>query len=107
MRIKRISDTTARSFKMRICHISDTHGSFPRLSGRYDIVLHTGDFFPNSTAVFAGNKTAEMIFQDDWLGENIKTMKPWLQGHPFLYVPGNHDFLHPDRMGDILRGEGI
>jgi Icc-related predicted phosphoesterase len=107
MKIKRHSDAVARSFKMRLCHISDTHGGFPRLPGRYDVVIHTGDFFPNSRHVFTGNKTLEMVFQDDWLKSQIATMKSWLQGHPFLYVPGNHDFLHSDRMEHVLRSEGI
>jgi Icc-related predicted phosphoesterase len=107
MKIKHVSGATARNFKMRLCHVSDTHGGFPRLYGRYDVIVHTGDLFPNSYAVSTGNRTQEMMFQDMWLKDNINNFKSWLQGHPFLYVPGNHDFLHPDRMEHILRGEGI
>lgn len=107
MKIKRHSDAVARSFKLRLCHISDTHGALPKLPGRYDAVIHTGDLFPNSHHVMSGNKTQEMVFQDDWLREQIPAIKSWLNGHPFLYVPGNHDFLHPDRMEHILRSEGI
>ncbi len=107
MKIKRHSDAVVRSFKLRLCHVSDTHGGFPRLPGRYDAVIHTGDFFPNSHHCFNNNRTQEMVFQDDWLKSQIPTMKQWLQGHPFLYVPGNHDFLHSDRMEHILRAEGI
>lgn len=92
---------------MRICHISDTHGGFFPLYGRYDLVLHTGDFFPNSPAVFTGNKTQEMVFQLQWLRNSIPNIKQQLQGHPFLYVPGNHDFLHPDLMEHELRTAGI
>lgn len=107
MKIKRVSDATARNFKMRLMHISDTHGGFPRLYGRFDVVIHTGDFFPNSHHVGQGNKTQEAIFQHDWLRQQIPTMKQWLQGHPFLYVPGNHDFLNADLMEHELRSAGI
>lgn len=78
---------------MRICHVSDTHGKFPKLYGRYDVIVHTGDLFPNSHHVFSGNKTMEMAFQLQWLRDNIDEIRSWVQGHPFLYVPGNHDFL--------------
>lgn len=107
MKIKRVSDATARNFKMRLMHISDTHGGFPRLYGRYDVVIHTGDFFPNSHHVGQGNKTQEMAFQLQWLRDQIPQMKGWLQGHPFLYVPGNHDFLHSDLMMFELQSAGV
>jgi Icc-related predicted phosphoesterase len=92
---------------MRLCHVSDTHGGFPMLYGRFDAVIHTGDFFPNSAAVMQGNKVQEAVFQSEWLRSQIPTMKAWLRGHPFLYVPGNHDFTASERMGDMLRAEGI
>lgn len=92
---------------MRLCHVSDTHGKFPRLYGRYDAVIHTGDFFPNSHAVMVGDRNAEMSFQLRWLRENMEEMKSWLQGHPFLYVPGNHDFLHSSLMEFEMRQVGL
>lgn len=107
MKIKRISDAVVRSFKMRLCHISDTHGGFPKLYGKYDCVVHSGDFFPNSHHVRAGNKIQEAAYQLEWLKGKISEMKPWLQGHPFLYVLGNHDFLHPGLMEYTLQSEGI
>lgn len=107
MKIKRVSDEVVRSFRMRLCHISDTHGTFPKLHGRYDIVLHTGDFFPNSHHVMQSNKTREMEFQLQWLRDNIVNLKAQLQGHTMLYVLGNHDFLHPDLMEMELGSEGI
>jgi Icc-related predicted phosphoesterase len=91
---------------MRLCHISDTHGNFPKLYGRYDTVIHTGDFFPNSHHVFS-NRNREMAFQLQWLRDNTANIKAWLGGHPLLYVPGNHDFLHPDFMEHELRSEGL
>lgn len=107
MKIKRISDKIARNFKMRLCHVSDTHGQFPRLYGRYDAVIHTGDLFPNSHHLFNGNKTGEMSFQLQWLRDNLNEMKSWLQGHPFLYVPGNHDFLDHNLMEFEMRQIGL
>lgn len=107
MKIKRISDATARNFKLRLCHVSDTHGKFPRLYGRYDAVIHTGDLFPNSHHVMSGNKTQEMSYQLQWLRDSLPEMKSWLQGHPFLYVPGNHDFLNSALLEFELRSVGI
>lgn len=107
MKIKRISDATARNFRMRICHISDTHSGFPPLYGRYDVVLHTGDFFPNSHHVSAGNKTQEAVFQLQWLRDTLPEIKKWLYGHPLLFVLGNHDFANPDMVEELLNSEGI
>ena len=107
MKIKRISDQIVRSFKLRLCHVSDTHGKFPRLYGRYDAVIHTGDLFPNSHHCFNGNKNQEMSFQLKWLRENMGEIKGWLQGHPFLYVPGNHDFLNSSLMEFEMRSVGL
>ena len=92
---------------MRLMHVSDTHGKFPRLYGRYDAVIHTGDLFPNSHHLFNGNKTKEMAFQLQWLRDNLNEMKGWLQGHPFLYVPGNHDFLNSSLMEFEMRSIGL
>lgn len=107
MKIKRVSDKFVRNFKVRICHISDTHSGFPRLYGRYDCVLHTGDFFPNSHHVMQGNKNREAVFQLQWLRDNMANIKAWLQGHPFLFVLGNHDFVPAEMMEQELRSFGI
>jgi Icc-related predicted phosphoesterase len=107
MKIKRVSDVVARRFKIRLCHVSDTHGGFPHLHGRYDYVLHTGDFFPNSHHVVQTDKTKEMKFQLQWLRDNIYAIKQWLNGHIMIYVPGNHDFLHPDTMEYELQAVGV
>jgi Icc-related predicted phosphoesterase len=92
---------------MRLMHISDTHGGFPQMHGRYDLVVHSGDFFPNSHHCLEQNKTREMKFQLQWLRDNIYNIKSWLNGHDLLYVPGNHDFLHQDKMEYELQSAGI
>lgn len=107
MKIKRISDATVRGFKMRLMHISDTHGGFPRLYGKFDCVVHSGDFFPNSHHVRIGEKVKEADFQMQWLKDNVKDLKLQLQGHPFIFVLGNHDFLDPKIMEQFLISEGI
>jgi Icc-related predicted phosphoesterase len=107
MKIKRVSDAIVRSFKMRLMHVSDTHGGFPRLHGRFDCVIHSGDFFPNSHHVMQANKTREMAFQLQWLRDQIPNIKQWLGGHTMIYVPGNHDFLHQDMVEYELQSAGI
>jgi Icc-related predicted phosphoesterase len=107
MKIKRISDKFARNFKLRILHLSDTHGHLPRLYGRFDVVLHTGDLFPNSHHVMTGDKNREMAFQLQWLRDEMPNFKKQLNGHPFIYVPGNHDMCHSALMEFELRQEDI
>lgn len=107
MKIRRVSDKLVRNFRLRLNHISDTHSGFPKLCGRFDAVIHTGDFFPNSIHLQTGNRTQEMMFQQTWLEEHLNEMKLWLQGHTFLYVLGNHDFLHAALMEQILCSAGI
>lgn len=92
---------------MRLCHVSDTHGGFPRLHGRYDAVIHTGDFFPNSHHVMTGNKVREELFQMEWLHNHISDLKQQLQGHTMFFVLGNHDFVHPEKMQALLNSEGV
>lgn len=107
MKIKRVSDSVARNFRLRLCHVSDTHGGFPRLHGRYDAVIHTGDFFPNSHHVQTGNKVQEAIFQMNWLESHVADLKQQLQGHPYLFVLGNHDFVRPEMVEQFLNSEGV
>lgn len=106
-KIRRVSDSSPRKFKKRICHVSDTHGGFPRLHGRYDIIVHTGDFFPNSHHIATRNFNREMAFQLQWLRDSAYDIKLWLNGHDLYYVPGNHDFLHHDLMEFELQKLGI
>lgn len=107
MKIKRVSDAIARHYKLRCCHVSDTHGGFPRLHGRYDCVVHSGDFFPNSHHVQTSNKVQEAVFQMKWLQDNVANLKLQLQGHPYLFVLGNHDFVNPQMIEQFLISEGV
>ncbi len=107
MKIKRVSDAVVRAYKLRLCHVSDTHGGFPRLHGRYDAVIHTGDLCPNSHHVQTFNKVQEAVFQMKWLEDNLANFKQWLTGHDFLFVLGNHDFINPQMVEQFFNSEGI
>lgn len=93
--------------KLRFLHVSDTHGSLPKLKGKYNLVIHSGDFFPNSYEVINRNLIREAAFQLDWLNQKLRTIKDLLDGDLFLFIPGNHDFLHPDLMEKTLVSAGI
>ena len=107
MKVRKMSDPVVRNWRLRMMHVSDTHGGFPRLLGRFDCVLHTGDFFPNSQHCLLADKSKEMKFQLQWLRDNINDIRLWLGGRPLLYVPGNHDFLHQNAMEFELQSAGI
>jgi Icc-related predicted phosphoesterase len=83
---------------MRIQHISDTHGYFPDLKGDFDAVIHSGDFFANHS--WGPNRhwsvlDMEKAWQTDWIKARTETIKEWLDGRPFLFCTGNHDFIDP------------
>jgi Icc-related predicted phosphoesterase len=107
--IKRVSDKIARNFKMRIMHISDTHGLFPRLYGSFDVVLHSGDIFPNSPEGFneKGNFVQEAAFQIKWLRENLPRIRQELQGRTLLFILGNHDFISHEMLESEFNSNGI
>lgn len=102
-KIKRVSDSIARAYKMRILHVSDTHGGLPRLHGTFDLIIHSGDFFPDMTT----DRTKSMALQLDWMSRHMSDINQWLQGTPMLFVLGNHDWLHPELMEQTLQSEGI
>lgn len=87
---------------MRILHCSDTHGLFPTLPGDpVDVVVHSGDFFGNRSR---GIRSIEAAYQEHWLADNMGKLKRWLDGRPFLFCPGNHDFYNPV---EAMRAAGI
>ena len=104
--------------KLRCCHVSDSHGYFPKLTGAFDVVVHSGDLFPNKPHDYnsrmgdlhsnqSSNSVKEMAFQMDWLGNNISMLKKWLQGRDLLFILGNHDFVHNALVEQVLNSEGI
>ena len=92
---------------MRICHISDTHGEFPILNNKFDVIVHSGDFFPNSPAILFGSSGQEAEFQKDWLTKRIPDLKDMVGNYPFLFTLGNHDFLSSEIVEQLLQQAGI
>lgn len=87
---------------VRILHISDTHGTFPRLEGKFDIIVHSGDMGQNG---HGGRMPQEEFFQIELMRQEQVRWRDWIKYKPFLFVPGNHDFIHyPEK---YLREIGI
>lgn len=91
---------------IRLCHVSDNHSLFAPLVGKFEAVVHSGDFFPNSNNVWT-SQIKELEFQYQWLRDNLPVIKDWLQGNPFLFTLGNHDFVDGDYMAGLLNSIGI
>lgn len=92
---------------MNIWHCSDLHGYFPEPSGKFDVVVCSGDIFlhnqmkPNYGPT---RRCAEIEFQTNWLKSRIETIRDWLRGKPLIWCSGNHDFINPCK---ILSNAGI
>ncbi len=77
---------------MKILHISDTHGGMPSLLADGDVIVHSGDLLPNRSF---GMRQIEETFQPYWIDDRAKRLKAWIGDRPFLYTPGNHDYVDP------------
>ncbi len=77
---------------MIISHISDTHSALIKINPKADLIIHSGDFLPNCSR---GNIVKEMTFQEKWLRDNKSQLIDWIGDKPFLFCPGNHDFIDP------------
>lgn len=73
---------------MRLLHISDTHGTFPDLNARADIIVHSGDLLPNASR----GGPNEAVWQVGWIVSNSVRLRNWIGSRPFLFIHGNHDF---------------
>lgn len=104
---------------MKILHISDCHGFkhrlesgeivsiFPEIKEEFDIVICSGDFFPNKH--WGANRKKELIkeeidYQNNWLFSNIKDFLKFIKNKPFFWSSGNHDWAEPVT---ILKKNGI
>ncbi len=86
---------------MKVLHVSDTHGGMPALAADGDVVVHSGDLLPNRTY---GIRPVEETFQAAWLTANATRLRAWLGSRPFLFCPGNHDYVDPV---PALRAAGV
>lgn len=92
--------------KMRILHISDSHGMPKQApSDEFDVVACTGDFLPSCPGKGAcPPRHLEEPFQRDWLRLNASDIARYVGGRPFIWVAGNHDWIDPC---DALRAAGV
>ncbi len=104
---------------MKILHFSDCHGFrhrqesgeiislFPTIKEEFDIVVCSGDFFPNLH--WGANRKKELVkeeieYQNKWFISQLKPFKQFIQNKPFLWSSGNHDWAEPV---SILNKNGI
>lgn len=92
---------------MKIAHVSDTHGKFRKIYGQFDVIVHSGDFLPNSVYCSFPDKSIEISFQINWVKDNIALLKEWIGNKPFLFILGNHDFCSASILESLLQKEGI
>lgn len=92
---------------MRVAHCSDLHSKLVKLSGNFDLVIDSGDFFPTTPCIMYGDKLGEGESQLIWLEKNISQFKNHIQGKPYLFTFGNHDFADPELVEQYLRSENI
>lgn len=91
---------------MIICHSSDSHGVTKRIFSRMldaDLYVNTGDFFPNACEDNSLDRVIDPVieaeFQQEWLlkdtgkGSPLVRLMDWYAGRPFIFVPGNHDYI--------------
>jgi Icc-related predicted phosphoesterase len=80
---------------LKILHISDNHGDLQLLKSaceiRSDIVVHSGDFFPDFYDY--KNDCWDSVSQELWLKLHSNTIGLALEGRPFVFVQGNHDWV--------------
>lgn len=82
---------------MKIFHCSDWHGQLSLDAGDVDVIVCSGDLFPNKSR---GDRDIEVPFQTEWLQRNLNKFArlathPVRGSLPFLFTSGNHDFIDP------------
>lgn len=98
--------------RLRVIHVSDTHGRLPHLGYRGDVVVHSGDFMPNrhdtdppdGAESRYGTPDREETFQKEWIDRQAKALKAWIGDRLFFFCPGNHDYYDPTAR---LQAEGV
>ena len=75
----------------KILLLSDTHGFILPIKGKYDMILHAGDFSPNKYG--PRNSFFDAQYQHNWiLDEYIPWIKTLETDH-FIQIPGNHELI--------------
>jgi len=91
---------------LRICHVSDNHGILRPLYGNYNLIVHSGDFFPDPPGKPIFKKEIGK-WQLEWLEDNIEDFIKWVGNNPFLFTLGNHDHADPNEVESLLKSYGI
>lgn len=73
----------------------------PPLLPTGDVIVHSGDLMPNRSF---GIRSIEETWQPHWVAENLGRLAAWIGARPFLYTPGNHDYIDPTV---ALRAAGV
>lgn len=92
---------------MLIAHVSDSHSRLVPIPEQAEIIVHSGDFLPNSMRDFYDDSakiSIEQNFQRKWVEKSIDALKEWIGPRKFIFSSGNHDFCDPTR---IMREAGI
>lgn len=87
---------------LKISHTSDLHGIFIPQASSAEVIVATGDLFPNASR---GNRAIEPAFQDRWIKQHIENYKRLLNGRPLIFIHGNHDFSQ--NFAEILTDNGM
>lgn len=90
---------------MKIAHTSDTHGYFPTISSDVDLIIHSGDFFPDP--IYSCSLKDLISFQTNWLFTNLATIRDWTHGKTIIFCQGNHDWPNPKIHESILNSGKI
>lgn len=77
---------------MKVAHVSDTDTLFPTLPAEAELVVHSGDLFPD---LLSSSISKKQNFQLNWLKRKAEDFKLWLDGRPLLFTSGNHDWISP------------
>ncbi len=91
---------------MRLSHISDCHGSFPVIDFKNEIVINSGDWLPDCSSPWS-KKNVKEERQKEYLYKNIDKIKSWIGSKPYFFINGNHDFINPNDLENILQTNGI
>lgn len=90
---------------MRVTHISDTHGAFPNLKNNNDIIIHSGDIFPDPPRLF--DKQTNALWQENWIIQNLGALKNYFKNTPLYFIGGNHDYVDANKTEELFRSAGI